>query len=164
MRLRAHPIFFCLGTNKKTNDMFFATVCLGGGVAAALLFLSFFPPIRFPNRAFETSGSKGFVIDAHTRRAEWWSHRGKGRRHFIGEAVRGLRRRDRARVLEVLRLLRTDKASAYRMVPVSRDLHRCGSDPAMARLYAPLVWLARDSACPTVGAWADACEAWWSVP
>ena len=99
----------------------------------------------------------------------WWCGRGGcGGRH--GRAVvgyfrrRGLRRRDRARVLEVLRLLRTDKASVYRMVPVSRDLHRCGSDPVLARLYAPLVWLGRDSTCPTVGAWADACEAWWSVP
>ena len=140
--------------------MYLSTMILGGG-AIAMIVLSFFPPIQCTSRKFDKKDGKGFVIDIATRRAQWWSHCGKGKRHFVGNILRGLRKRDRADALRIIRLLKMDRNSMYTYVPLSYYLNEC-SPAVRARIYAPLKWAdASPSSYVTIGTWIDACETWW---
>lgn len=145
----------------------YISMVLMGCVAGAVLLWNRFPPLVDENDHRYTvckTTRRGFVIDKDTDRAKWWSHFGRGRRHFVGEILRGLRRHERRQALALLRMEQDAGSSVHhRYLPITYYLKHCSSR-VQERLVAPLRWTNCHRVFPTVEAWQCALHEWYALP
>ena len=145
----------------------YVSMFLMGCVAGALLLWNRFPPLvdekEHHYKVCKTT-RRGFVIDKDTDRAKWWSHCGRGRRHFVGEILRGLHRSERKEALTMLRMEQEAGSLArYQYLPVAYYLKHC-STRVQERLVAPLRWTKQHHVFPTVEVWQCALQEWYALP